>query len=472
MMKLLVLMFVVAVTSQDIEGEQHNLFNVNQYENAVASAVLKIIDDFFSKETSELSFTYSANSDNSLHFMLETIEDILIKLNSNYLISLQQGTNTANSIKKIHNIIHVDDYESFLDVIKNVTPETFDFQGFHLIILTNYDRNTIKRIFEVLWSHYIVNVNIITKEDEFSDESLMFTYFPYTRYFCEKVEPVLSNNYIIDVGFIRNVDHFPKKLANMHKCPLKVATVDIPPFIVIKDMPDGTTKIFGLEGIMMIVLERRMNFTMEPMVVYDSYLWGQLYENGTSTGAIEKIMTGAANLTIGYYTSSPIRNLMMSASSIHYTSSLVWVIPPGRQLTSLEKLMKPFSPTLWSAVIVVFFVSFLIVLAIGWFTITIQNFVFGRNIKTPSLNIINVFFGGSLVQTPRRNFARTILCLFMLYCLIIRSSYQGALFKYMQMDSKTPVVENVKDMIHAGFHFYMFKNSYEHIAHFPWISRR
>lgn len=471
MMKLLVLLFVVAVTSQDIEEEQHNLFIVNQYENAVTSAVLKIIDDFFSKETSELSFTYSAIDDSSLHFMLETIEDILIKLNSNYLISLQHASNTANTFKKIHNIIYVDDYESFLDVIENVTPETFDFQGYHLIILSIYDRNTIKRIFEFLWSHYIVNVNIVTKEDEYSDEALMFTYFPYTRYFCEKVEPVLLNNYIIDVGFTRNAPHFPNKLANMHKCPMIVATVDIPPFIVIKDMPGGI-KIFGLEGIMMIVLERRMNFTMKPMVVNDSYLWGQLYENGTSTGAIEKIMTGAANLTIGYYTSSPIRNLMMSASSIHYTSSLVWVIPPGRQLTSLEKLMKPFSPTLWSAVIIVFIVSFLIVSAIGWFTITIQNFVFGRNIRTPSLNIINVFFGGSLVQTPRRNFARTILCLFMLYCLIIRSSYQGALFKYMQMDSRSPVVETVRDMIHEEFHFYMLKNTYEHIANFPWISKR
>ena len=237
-------------------------------------------------------------------------------------------------------------------------------------------------------------------------------------------------------------------------------------------MPDGKTGMLGLEGILMIVLEKIMNFTMEVIVVDDNYLWGQLFENGTSTGAIKMVMTGTVNLTIGYYVSSPLRNTMMSASSIYYTSSLVWVVPPGRQLTSIEKLLKPFSPTLWSAVIVVFIISFLMVFVIGWFTITIQNFVFGRNMTTPSLNIINVFFGGSLVQTPTRNFARTLLCFFMLYCLIIRSSYQGALFKYMQMDSRTPVKATVPEMIQADYHFYMFKNSYEHISNFPWISKR
>lgn len=465
------LIFVVAVNSQDIVREKDNLFLINEHENAVTSAVLEIIFDFFEKETSELSFTYSAIDANSSHFMLETIEDILVKLSPNFLISLQHVTNVGSkTYKKVHNIMYVDDFESFVKVFQHSTPDMYDYQGFYLIVLTNYDSIAIKKIFEVLWSFYIVNVNIITKEDMYSDEALMFTYFPYTRYYCEKVQPIMLNNYIIDVGFIKNIKHFPNKLTNLHKCPLKVATVDIPPFVIIK--PDGIPKIVGLEGILMIVLERQMNFTMEATVVEDSYLWGQLFENGTSTGAIEMVMTGKVNLTIGYYTSSPLRNTMMAASSVHYTSNLVWVVPPGRQLTSIEKLLKPFGPYLWKAVIIVFIISFLMVAVIGWFTITIQNFVFGRNIRTPSLNIINVFFGGSLVQTPTRNFARTLLCIFMIYCLIIRSSYQGALYKYMQMDSRTPVKENIREMIDADYHFYMYKNAYEHVHNFSWINSR
>lgn len=471
MLQLMMIIFVVAVNSQDVVGVENSVFHIHEHENAVTSAVLEVIFDFFEKETSELSFTYSAIDANSSYFMLETIEDILIKLTPNFSISLQHATDVGSkTIKKVHNIIYVDDFESFVKVFQHSTLDMYDYQGFYLIVLTSYDRIIIKKIFEVLWSFYIVNVNIITKEDEYSDEALMFTYFPYTRYYCEKVEPIMLNNYVIDVGFIKNIKHFPKKLANLHKCPIKVATVDIPPFVIIK--PDKKHKIFGLEGFLMIVLGKRMNFTMEATVVEDSYLWGQLFENGTSTGAIEMVMTGKVNLTIGYYTSSPLRNTMMSASSVHYTSNLVWVVPPGRQLTSIEKLLKPFSPYLWNAVIIVFIISFSMVSVIGWFTITIQNFVFGRNIRTPSLNIINVFFGGSVVKTPTRNFARTLLCFFMIYCLIIRSSYQGALFKYIQMDSRTPVKENVREMVDADYHFYMYKNAYEHVSDFSWISSR
>ncbi|CAO1394437.1 unnamed protein product [Diamesa hyperborea] len=471
MLQLLMVIFVVTVNCIDIE-EQKNLFHIIEHENVVTSAVLEIISDFFEKETSELSFTYSAIDDNSSYFMLETIEDILIKLDSNFLISLQHATEVGSGIgKKIHNIIYVDDFKSFLKVLRHSTSDDYDYQGYYLIILTKYDKIAIKHIFETLWSFYIVNVNIITKEDEYSDEALMFTYFPYTRYYCEKVEPIMLNNYVIDIGFIKkNIDHFPNKLANLHKCPLKVATVDIPPFVIVNN--DENLPILGLEGFLMIVLGKRMNFTMEAIVVHDSYLWGQLFENGTSTGAIEMVMTGQVNLTIGYYTSSPLRNTMMSASSVHYTSNLVWIIPPGRQITSLEKLIKPFGPILWKAVIILLIISFLIVTVIGFFSITIQNFVFGRNVRAPSLNIINVFFGGSLVQTPTRNFARTILCFFMLFCLIIRSSYQGALFQYMQMDSRTPVKENIHEMIEAGYHFYMYKNAFEHVNNFPWISSR
>ena len=480
MLKLLMLIFVVSVNSQQINWEQNSLLIINEVENLVTSAVLEIIDEFFAKETSDLSFTYSANDANSAHDMLETIEDILLKINSNFSISLEYEDNMNSSLLKTYNIIYVEDYESFLKIFNSSTPKMYDFQGFYLIILTNHDNNAINKILEFMWSYYIVNVNIITKED--ADEPHMYTYYPYTQDYCEKAIPTILNiynssklntNHHENVGFSDEISHFPNKLANLHKCPLKVATVEIPPFIISNETRNGRTMIGGLDGHLLLELGKRMNFTIEATVVRkDIYLWGQLYENGTSTGAIEMVIKGKVNLTIGYYIVTPLRNLMMSASSSYYTSSLVWIIPAGRQLTSIEKLIKPFSPTLWSAVIIVFIISFLIISMIGCFTITIQNFVFGRSIRTPGLNVINVFFGGSLVQTPTRNFARTLLCFFLLYCLIIRSTYQGALFKYMQMDSRTPVMVDDQEMVHADYHFYTFQNSYEHISNLPSIRER
>lgn len=137
------------------------------------------------------------------------------------------------------------------------------------------------------------------------------------------------------------------------------------------------------------------------------------------------VMEKEINLTIGYISSTPARNYYMTASYIYFTSNLIWITPPGRLFTSFEKLFKPFNSVLWVCIIIVFTLSFVTVLVLRYQSKKAQNFVFGRNISTPFLNLINIFFGGSLNKTPVRNFARTLLALFMVYCLIIRSSYQG-----------------------------------------------
>lgn len=120
-----------------------------------------------------------------------------------------------------------------------------------------------------------------------------------------------------------------------------------------------------------------------------------------------------------------MRNRYMKSSYIYYTSNLIWISPPGRLFTSFEKLFKPFGRIMWTCTLIIFVVAFLTVFVVRLQSTSAQNFVFGRGNSSPCLNIVNVFFGGSLSKLPVRNFARTILAFFMIYCLIIRSSYQG-----------------------------------------------
>lgn len=134
-----------------------------------------------------------------------------------------------------------------------------------------------------------------------------------------------------------------------------------------------------------------------------------------------------ANFTIGYMSTTVTRNLFMSSSYIYFTSNLVWITPPGRLTTSFEKLFKPFGIILWSSILCMFVFGYLVIKIIKQQVKSVQVFVFGRSNTTPCLNAINVFFGGSLPRLPLRNFARTLLGLFMIYCLIIRSSYTGEL---------------------------------------------
>lgn len=80
---------------------------------------------------------------------------------------------------------------------------------------------------------------------------------------------------------------------------------------------------------------------------------------------------------------------------------------------------------MWCSIVAVFLLSFITIVTVRLQSKTVQDFVFGRGNTTPCLNIFNIFFGGSMHLLPIRNFARLLLGLFMIYCLIIRSSYQG-----------------------------------------------
>lgn len=120
----------------------------------------------------------------------------------------------------------------------------------------------------------------------------------------------------------------------------------------------------------------------------------------------------------------------------------------------------------------VFVISFFVVFLLKYQPSTVRNFVYGNDIKTPCLNIANIFFGGSLHKLPVRNFARTLIGLFMIYSLVIRSSYQGALFNFMKGDFREEPVNDLKTMVEQDFTFYVIESSVDYIKNLPEVVRR
>jgi len=182
----------------------------------------------------------------------------------------------------------------------------------------------------------------------------------------------------------------------------------------------------------------------------------------------------------------------MKPSYIYYTSNLVWIVrisncfllqtflinfhhfqvPNGRLFSSFEKLAKPFTFLTWFCVLIILISSFAVVFLLNLRPRVVKNFVYGRNIKTPCLNIANIFFGGSLHALPTRNFARTLIGIFMIYSLVIRSSYQGALFKFMKGDFREEPVNDLKTMIDQVFTFYVVESSLENVKNLPEVMKR
>lgn len=141
----------------------------------------------------------------------------------------------------------------------------FDYTGFYTIVLTESWRDQyiiISKILNDCWSVYITNVVIVASMgSELDSRSAIYTYFPYTTFHCEKVAPVILN-YFINNTFLYDIDHFPDKLKNLHKCPLTVVTHNVTPFMILYKNDNGQGyRTEGIDGITFRVLSQQLNFT-------------------------------------------------------------------------------------------------------------------------------------------------------------------------------------------------------------------
>lgn len=362
------------------------------------------------------------------------MNEVLYQVRHNIVVQLEgwQDFKITNR-KRVYNMMFVDSYESFWNIFRLMSPFYFEYQGYYIIALTRYSDHQYKimmQIFELLWSEYIINVNIIWMPPENDNEAIIFTYYPYTKFFCGSAFPIQLNQFRSGKWLLSSKNFFPEKVSNMFGCPLTVATVFSPPFMILSEDENGKLVPDGIDGTLLRFLSQRMNFSID-LQQFESQ--GTILDNGTVTGAMKMVIQKEANMTIGYTSSTVKRNLYMTASYIYYTSNLKWIIPPGRLFTSFEKLFKPFRNILWSCLFIVFLLSFVSIVVVRCQSRSVQDFVFGYRNNSPSLNLINIFFGGSLTKLPSRNFARFLLAQFMIFCLIIRSSYTGKVQKSVEL---------------------------------------
>lgn len=130
-------------------------------------------------------------------------------------------------------------------------------------------------------------------------------------------------------------------------------------------------------------------------------------------------------------------------------------IPPGVKLSAYEKFILPFDDATWTWIAITFGTTFFTIFVLKFVKTDIRNFIVGRSQRDPVLNVFRVFFGGSQQHCPGRNFARYLLMMFILFCLIIRTTYQGKTFEFLQKDLRKPTVQSIKEMIALNYTFYL-----------------
>lgn len=217
-----------------------------------------------------------------------------------------------------------------------------------------------------------------------------------------------------------------------------------------------------------------MNIFFNLRAMFDSKTcrWGSLSENGTSTGAMKMVINNEADLTIGMYTITYLRTRFMSTSTSYYSVPFILIVPPGVPFNSFEKLFRPFQFEVWAMLMVAFCTAVVVVTVVKFQSTSIRNFVFGSKNTSPYLNIVNVFVGGSMQTLPSRNFARSLLMMFVLFSIVKRTLYQGALFQFLQSDERNKEVQSIDELVAKHFKVHMMPSSIEHTQNMKFKNQR
>lgn len=177
----------------------------------------------------------------------------------------------------------------------------------------------------------------------------------------------------------------------------------------------------------------------------------------------EQITDKTVNLSIGSIILSSERFRTYSVSFPYFYSPLVYAIPQGRVYTSLEKLVFPFRYRIWIGVAVLLLSVAFLTFILKFLAKKIRDFVFGSNNSAPLLNAVNICLGNAQYQSPRRNFARTMLLIMLFTWFVLRNAYTGTLFGFLQREQRMSPLYTMKDVSEATNNIYVRETLYQDI---------
>lgn len=121
-----------------------------------------------------------------------------------------------------------------------------------------------------------------------------------------------------------------------------------------------------------------------------------------------------------------------------------FLVPPGRPISSLQKIFSPFDITVW---------YILIILLISFTIISIITSFFEIKLFT-MLDILRIFLGLEIPHLPQMPTLKAFIILLMLNFLVLKTGYQGSLYSYLSNKQNTTHAETIKEIIDKGYTFY------------------
>ncbi|XP_070491069.1 uncharacterized protein [Chironomus tepperi] len=440
---------------------------VNQeFVNAIENLVHRCLKNYY-----QTIYIISAVSDDNSEYFNNLKSDLLTKINKRYAVQLDNLESEASVVTQVrqNSVIFIDCIDDFWDVDKTIVPERFRNNGNFLFVLIKGYIEELQDIYDTLWTKNIFNCFTIY---EHKGEIIFNSFLPFeSPTTCGSTKPKIIAKYE-NGRFEENKFSVLKKLKNLHGCPIRVLSSEDPGYISEIKFPNGTIKYQGRGATFLEVLSSTINFTSHVTLKDGEMPWGIVYPNGTSTGNFGELQRNNGDVHLGDFFMSAVRNKYFDSSISMFTTPMVFIIPPGRPYRSIEKMLQPFERTVWIIILATIAVAVLVIGIINAKFQHLRAFIFGRGVKSPIINILIGMVGTQQVVLPGRNFARFILMMFLLLCLVLRSIYQGSVFQFLQSKKHHKEIQTIDEMIENDFTFYMFETAYNVMQNYPEIGKR
>ena len=349
-----------------------------------------------------------------------------------------ETTYEKNQIVEINNdaIFLFDTVENYLNHVKHamLAPKNEQVElhvWFYCADLSNHD---IKRVTpnSQIFKNYLLEEN---------GEIVLNAHVMYTKKQCKSPQLIEINRFKMLARKWSTGKFHSTEIENFYGCELSFQLFhEHLPFVNIERLNDGkTSAIDGVLIKMVEALSKSLNFTTGFRLYEDMNKYGDLEDWKLET----KIIT---DQVFDWDTiSDPI-----------FSSSDVFIVPPGEPYTPWEILFLPFDEATWMWTGIFFGVAFLVILLVKLSkSNSIYEFVIGTNVATPALNVIAILMGIGQMLLPSRNIPRFLFINFVIFCLIMRTAYQGKYFEFITGDMRRRPVSSVEELKERNFTVYI-----------------
>ncbi|XP_038122499.1 uncharacterized protein LOC6052653 [Culex quinquefasciatus] len=371
-----------------------------------------------------------------------------------------RGKPSANTL------ILVDGFEAFRRFVRGWNRMRYDRGGYYWIVYQRHrqvDRAEVEQIVEAAWELRLLYAIVIVADSR-GDNVEIFNLWPYSQTHCGDVESVLVD--------WRSTDMLADRLGDFYGCALRVDTFDNPPFVLLDWDKMGRTSMLGFEGMLVNILAKKLNFSVEVITPPDNDQWGFPRTDGNSTGLMKLMVDETVHFgicSIGYMED---RIAVLLPGFQHYTSYIVFAVPSGRPYSSFEKLFLPFEWKTWYALFGTLLASLAVIMIINTSSAPVKEHIYGGGISYPLTNLINLLFGGPLHKHPKGSFPLALLMLWLTFTLVIRTAYQGSLYKYLQVPKNFSAPLTMDAIDKSGLEYYMYEIAAAFFADYPNVLAR